>query len=276
MLEGPMAPDPGSSAVPPVALCLGGWDASGGAGLVRDLLTVASFGLHPMAIATAETLQNGEQCSEVGPPATPPALHVRNLRPHLAGGPWGVKVGLLALTDSWLLDLLEALEALEPVARIWDPVRGPSVGEAVHDARAYRRLAERLLRPGGWVVAPNRLEAAFLAGLPLASPPGALAAPWLAFGAEAVWLKGGHAAADSVEDFWITRGETQTLGASPRLAGERRGTGCAVASAWLACRLLGQGAEDAARSAASWLRGQWPSGFRPGGVGRPVLPPGRV
>lgn len=271
-----MLPDPGLVASPPVALCLGGWDASGGAGLARDLLTVASFGLHPMAIPTAETLQNGLQCSEVGPPATGPALHLHHLKPHLEGSAWGVKIGLLALPDPWLSDLMESLQALEPGPRIWDPVRGPSVGEPVHDARAYRCLAEKVLRTGGWVVAPNRLEAAFLAGLAPASPPDALAAPWLALGAEAVWLKGGHAEGAQVEDLWTTRSGTRALGSNPRLPGERRGTGCAVASAWLACRLLGQDPVEAARSAAAWLRNQWPSGFRPGGMGRPVLPPGRV
>lgn len=243
---------------------------------MRDLLTVASFGLHPMGIATAETLQNGAQCWEVGPPITAPEVHLRYLRPHLEGNPWGVKIGLLVLPDPWLADLLGSLLALEPAARIWDPVRGPTVGAVVHDARAYRGLAEKILRTGGWVVAPNRLEAAFLAGLAPASPPDALAAPWLALGAEAVWLKGGHVEGTQVEDLWITCGGIQGLGACSRLPGERRGTGCAVGSAWLACRLLGQAPADAARSAAAWLRHQWPSGFRPGGMGRPVLPPGRV
>lgn len=271
-----MLPSRRPAAVPPVALCLGGWDASCGAGLARDLLTVASFGIHPMAVATAETLQNGEACIEVGSPSTPPARHVRYLESHLAGGGWGVKVGLLALPDPWLSDLLEVLVDLEPRVRIWDPVRGPSVGPAVHDARAYRRLAEGILRAGGWVVAPNRLEAAFLAGLPKASSPEALAGPWLDLGAEAVWLKGGHGGGDMVEDFWITGAGILALGASPRLPGERRGTGCAVASAWLACRLLGQDPTGAARAAAAWLRSRWPSGLRPGGVGRPVLPPGEV
>lgn len=271
-----MVPDPGSSTVPPVALCLGGWDPSGGAGLVRDLLTVASFGLHPMAIATAETLQNGAGCYRVGPPATPPAHHLEHLKPHLEVGAWGVKVGLLALPEAWFLDMVEALSSMAPEARIWDPVRGPSLGAAVHDARAYRRLAERLLGADGWVVAPNRPEAAFLAGIHPGADPRALARPWLDLGAAAVWLKGGHAEGNAIEDLWITSEGIQSLGAAVRLPGERRGTGCAVASAWLACRLQGQAPMAAARAAAAWLRNHWMPGFSPGGLGRPMLPPGRT
>ena len=270
-----MRPDAGSIASPPVALCLGGWDASGGAGLVRDLLTVAAFGLHPMAISTAETLQNGEGCQGVSAPLTSPVHHLQLLEPHRAGAVWGAKWGLVSLPEPWLRDLVAAFASMAPRARIWDPVRAPTVGAAVHDAQTYRRLAERVLGAGGWVVAPNRLEAACLAGVGPEAAPEAMARPWLDLGAEAVWLKGGHAEGDRVEDLWITPTETQGLGAHARLPGERRGTGCAVASAWLALRLLGQEPKCAAQGAAAWLRDRWNAGFRPGAIGRPVLPPGR-
>jgi len=171
--------------------------------------------------------------------------------------------------------LLEAVERLQPRACIWDPVRGPSRGAAVHDVEAYRRLAARVLSHGRWVVAPNRLEAACLAGCDPNASVEALAEPWLELGAEAVWLKGGHASGDWIEDLWIRDDGIEPLGGHPRLPGERRGTGCAVASAWLALTLYGRDPIMAAREAAAWLREQWGQGFRPGGVGRPVLPMGR-
>lgn len=259
-----------------MALCLGGWDASGGAGLVRDLLTMAAFGLHPMAISTAETLQNGEGCREAKAPLTDPVQHLRLLEPHLAGEVWGVKLGLTALPEAWLSELLELLRGLVPQARIWDPVRGPTLGAVVHDAKAYRRLAKRVLASGGWVAAPNRLEAASLAGTSSEALPETLASPWLELGAEAVWLKGGHAGGEVIEDLWITGQGVEGLGAHRRLPGERRGTGCAVASAWLALRLLGQPPAASARAASAWLRSQWGEGLSPGGIGRPMLPVGRA
>ena len=131
----------------------------------------------------------------------------------------------------------------------------------------------RELAGGGWVVSPNRGEAAACAGLPpeaiQGADPVALAAPFLEAGAEAVWLKGGHAAGDTVQDLWITAAGVEALAPSPRLAGQRRGTGCTLASAWLALRLRGQAPLPAAELAAAWLRSRWGAAHAPGGVGRP-------
>ncbi len=59
-------------------------DPSGGAGLLRDVMTLAALGVHPMAVCTADTVQNGLACESIRPPADPlPALEA--LAPHLAG-----------------------------------------------------------------------------------------------------------------------------------------------------------------------------------------------
>jgi len=255
----------------PVALCLGGMDPSGGAGLLRDVMTVAALGVHPMAVATAETVQNGLGCLAIHPPHDPrPALAA--LAPHLEGT-WGVKLGLCALDPGVLSELAAALEACGPLARIWDPVLAPTAGVGLHDGRALRAMAGILLGAGPWVVAPNLPEAAALAGLPVTAGPAELAAPLLDMGAAAVWLKGGHGQGDLVEDFWITRDGAASLGAVPRLAGDRRGTGCALASAWLAFRLLGLDGPAAAATAATFLRNAWAGAVRPGGAGRPCFGP---
>jgi hydroxymethylpyrimidine/phosphomethylpyrimidine kinase len=133
-------------------------------------------------------------------------------------------------------------------------------------------MAGVLLGTGGWVVSPNLPEAGALAGA--GADPAALARPFLELGAVAVWLKGGHGDGDTVEDLWITPGRVFSLGRSPRLPGERRGTGCTLASAWLAWRLRGQDGPEAARSAARFLRGRWEPPLRPGGFGRPCFAPG--
>jgi hydroxymethylpyrimidine/phosphomethylpyrimidine kinase len=134
-------------------------------------------------------------------------------------------------------------------------------------------MADLLLGSGPWVVVPNLPEAAALSGLPMEAAPAALARPLLARGAAAVWLKGGHGQGDQVEDFWITEAGALSLGRRPRLPGDRRGTGCTLASAWLAYRLKGLDGPGAAGAASAFLRDRWAPGARPGGAGRPCFAP---
>jgi hydroxymethylpyrimidine/phosphomethylpyrimidine kinase len=130
---------------------------------------------------------------------------------------------------------------------------------------------------GGWVVSPNRGEAAAFAGLPpqaiRSAPADALATPWLEAGAVAVWLKGGHGEGDQVQDVWITREGIQAMDPAPRLPGERRGTGCLLSATWLGLRLQGMSAVEAARHAAHRLRDRWDLAFAPGTVGRAMFGP---
>jgi hydroxymethylpyrimidine/phosphomethylpyrimidine kinase len=251
-------------------------DPSAGAGLLRDVMTLAALGVQPMAICAAETIQNGAACLAIQPPADPlPRLEA--LAPHLAGR-WGVKLGLCALEPGALTALANRLTALGPAARIWDPILAPTAGVGLHTADRLRAMAGLLLGTGDWVVCPNRPEAAALAGdgpeAAAGAPPETLAGPLLDLGAAAVWLKGGHGQGDEVEDFWITRGSVVSLGRARRLPGDRRGTGCTLASAWLAFRLRGLDGPAAAREAASFLRTRWNSAHQPGGFGRPCFAPG--
>ncbi len=255
---------------PPVALLLGGLDPSAGAGVLRDALTVAAHGVQPMVVPTAETLQNGVACLQIGAPGMSPRLRLEALAPHLSGR-WGVKLGLADLDLDELAGLASDLKTLKPEAAIWDPVLAPTAGVGLHDGRALARMADRLLTAFPWVVTPNRLEAAALADLPSDADPVMLARPLLDRGASAVWLKGGHGEGLQVEDLWITREGVTSLGVAPRLDGERRGTGCTLASSWLALRLKGATEIDAAREAAAWLRSRWDHAFTPGDAGRPMF-----
>ncbi len=261
---------------PPVALCLGGMDPSGGAGILRDVLTLAEFGCQPMAVSLAETLQNGLACTRIAAPDLDSSQRLEALAPHLTGR-WGTKLSLCALDAEAFRRLCATLRHLAPPIRIWDPILAPSVGVGLHDGQALRRMAADLLPMGGWVVSPNRGEAAAFAGLPLEAIPTAdpevLARPWLTAGAAAVWLKGGHAGGAGVQDFWITPGHIQPLELAPRLPGERRGTGCLLSAAWLGLRLGGSSELEAARLAARHLRERWERAFAPGSVGRPIFGP---
>lgn len=267
---------PAHASAPPLALSLGGMDPSGGAGLLRDVQTLAELGCQPMAVSLAETLQNGLACMRIEAPTLDPVLRIEALAPHLVGR-WGVKLGLCALEAGVFRRLCATLSHLDPPVRIWDPILAPSAGVGLHDGADLRRLAEHLLPMGGWVVSPNRGEAAAFAGLPpeaiRAAAPEALAGPWLGAGATAVWLKGGHTDGDQIQDFWITRTGSQPLEAAPRLPGARRGTGCLLSATWLGLRLQGLAEVPAAREAAGRLRARWSQAHTPGGLGRPMFAP---
>ncbi|MBK9796449.1 MAG: bifunctional hydroxymethylpyrimidine kinase/phosphomethylpyrimidine kinase [Holophagaceae bacterium] len=261
---------------PPLALCLGGLDPSGGAGILRDALALAELGCQPMAVGLAETLQNGLACTRIERPAVDPVDCIESLAPHLTGR-WGVKLSLCALEGNNFRRLCATLQHLAPPLRIWDPILAPSVGIGLHSGGDLRRMAAELLPMGGWVVSPNRGEAAAFAQMPpeaiLSASPDSLASPWLEAGAAAVWLKGGHGGGDEVQDFWITREGTQPLERAPRLPGERRGTGCLLSATWLGLRLLGQGEVQAAIGSARRLRDRWHLAFSPGAAGRPMFMP---
>ena len=165
------------------------------------------------------------------------------------------------------------LDEQGPLIRIWDPIQAPTAGVALHDGHMLRAMARVVLPGGHWVVAPNRIEAATFGNVSLDAGPLLLAQAFLESGARAVWLKGGHAEGDEIEDFWIDAQGAHSLGAHPRLPGERRGTGCTVASAWLGFRLLGQDDKTAAQSASAWLRDHWERAIAPGLVGRMIFAP---
>lgn len=271
-----MEPNASDFSRAPIALCLGGMDPSGGAGLVRDIVTLGGLGIYPMAVTTAETLQNGIACTHIAPPSLDPVKRLEALGPHLSGA-WGMKLGLCALEETTLKRLAASLQTLAPPVRIWDPILAPSAGVGLHDGADLRRMADILLPMGGWVVSPNRGEAAATADLPpdqiRTAAPRALAEPWLARGARAVWLKGGHTDGDQIQDYWITSETLLPLAPSPRLPGQRRGTGCTLSALWLGFRLLGMAEVEAAEAAAQRLRSQWNRAYAPGQVGRPAFLP---
>ena len=50
-----------------IGLTIAGFDPSGGAGILEDVKTMASFGLHPCAVVTSLTAQNPKKVFSVEP-----------------------------------------------------------------------------------------------------------------------------------------------------------------------------------------------------------------
>lgn len=232
----------------PRVLIIAGSDSSGGAGIVRDVETVTTFGLKAAVAVTAVTAQSDRRVSAVQ--AMEPGLVAAQMEAALESGLVGaVKIGMLA--DAGIVaavsDILEQHPTL-PV--VLDPVLASTSGRTLLERDGMRLMIERLL-PRADLVTPNLPELELLTGWKGVEP--SLQA-LLQFGIRAALIKGGHAndAADGTTigsepllpksnaeictDLLIRPGLAPVAFDAPRLPGTLRGTGCMLASA-IACGL---------------------------------------
>ena len=244
-----------------MALSIAGSDPTGGAGLQLDLQVFALHGVHGMAVPTALTVQattGVKRCLPVFPASAREQLAhlLADLRPH------ALKLGMLA-TDDVLLALADLLEA-SGVPRVLDPVLRASDGSWLLERRAWGNLCERLVR-GAWLVTPNLDEAELLTG---ERDPEAAARAFLAMGAQAALIKGGHAAGPPDDLLATAAGSTWLRG--ERRAHSPHGTGCALSAAIAARAARGEALEDAVRGAKRWLELAIAGAFA-AGKGAPLL-----
>jgi hydroxymethylpyrimidine/phosphomethylpyrimidine kinase len=245
----------------PIALSIAGSDPTGGAGLQLDLQVFALHAVHGMAVPTALTVQattGVKRCLPVFPNVVREQLAflLGDLQPH------ALKLGMLA-TDDVLLAVADVLEA-SAVPRVIDPVLRASDGTWLLERRAWGNLCERLVR-GARLVTPNLDEAELLTG---ERDPQAAADAFLALGAEAVLIKGGHA--DGPPDDLLATAAGSTWLRGTRHPHNPHGTGCALSAAITARLARAESLEDAVRGAKRWLEGAI-AGSVAAGWGRPLL-----
>lgn len=212
-------------------LVIGGSDSSGGAGLVRDVQTLAHLGAAALCAVTAVTAQTNTRVSAVHP--LPPELVQAQIAAALASGRVAaIKVGMLA-TRATVLAVAASVPPRATMPLVLDPVLAASSGGELLDVAGREALLATLL-PRATVITPNIPEAAALLGAPDARSEHELlqqGEALLALGAENVLLKGGHARGAEASDFLLSRGAAPRRFSAPRSAATCRGTGCALASA---------------------------------------------
>jgi hydroxymethylpyrimidine/phosphomethylpyrimidine kinase len=123
----------------------------------------------------------------------------------------------------------------------------------------------RELFPLATVVTPNLDEAALLVGRPLASEADmeTAARQLVERGANAVLLKGGHLAGDTVGDLLLARGGSPAWMRAPRIATPNtHGTGCTLSSAIASYLALGAELPVAVDNARAFVRGALEAGAR--------------
>lgn len=234
-------------------LLIGGSDPSGGAGVLRDALTVHELGGEPRVALSAVTAQSDQafRCSE----ALPPALVRAQIETACATRlPRAVKIGMLG-NAAVVETVLGAFELWGAAPVVLDPVLRSTSGGALLDAGGLEGLRRGLLRRAT-LVTPNLLEAAALLQCRPAEDIAGLqqqAAALGALGAAAVLLKGGHLPGPQAIDVLWQAGSAPQLLSAPRSVGERRGTGCMLASAIAVFLAQGMALAEACAHGKRWL-----------------------
>lgn len=228
-------------------LVVGGSDSSGGAGIARDIETISSIGVRTCLAVTALTVQTHEAVMEIH--HSQPSLVADQMRAALrANTVAAIKIGMLA-TAEIVVAVAGVLRENPQVPAVLDPVLASTSGRALLEAGAIS-VMKRNLMPLCRLVTPNLFELALLVGTELAmDEDGAVrqGRELLAGAAQALLIKGGHAAGPRSADILLRPDQEPIRFDKPRLAVSMRGTGCMLASAIAAHLAKASPLEDSVR-----------------------------
>lgn len=237
----------------PVALTIAGSDSGGGAGIQADLKTFSALGVFGCSAVTAVTAQNtrGVQAVETLSPAIVAAQIDAVLADIRVDA---IKIGMVSAVPV-IRAVAERLRAHGRRAVV-DPVMVATSGDRLLAEDALAALREELL-PLALVATPNLPEAALLLGEPMAEGETAMRAQGAAiraFGADAVLVKGGHAAGRDAVDVLVREDGSRRF-ALPRLeTANDHGTGCTLAAAVAALLARGEELDAAVEGAKRYLQ----------------------
>lgn len=244
----------------PRVLSIAGSDSGGGAGIQADLKTFAALGCYGMTAITALTAQNTLGVRSIH------SVPTQILRDQIDAvvediGVDAVKIGMLHSAET-VRCVADALRRHQLGRVVLDPVMISTSGAKLIDDAAIDVIVRELF-PLADVVTPNLDEAALLAGQALKSEADmeAAARRLLERGANAVLVKGGHLAGDTVSDLLLARGAQPLWMRAPRIASPNtHGTGCTLSSAIASRLALGDALPQAVERAREFVRGALAAG----------------
>lgn len=215
----------------PHVLIVAGSDSSGGAGIARDIETIAAYGLRSCTAITAVTVQTHEKAGEIvciDPSHIGAQIRAARRANHITA----IKIGMLG-TSGAVRAVSEVLAEFGEIPVVLDPVLTSSSGKPLLENGAIELLNNSLV-PLCTLLTPNLEELAILSGLEradCAETASQQAGMLLQSGCRAVLAKGGHAKGSNAIDILYRRGETPVRFETPRIPGTLRGTGCMLSSA---------------------------------------------
>jgi hydroxymethylpyrimidine/phosphomethylpyrimidine kinase len=236
-------------------LIVAGSDSSGGAGIQADVKTVTALGGYASTAITALTAQ--DTLAVHGIAAVDPEFVDLQMRVVLEDvGTDAVKTGMLH--SRWVIEAvvrrLRTLSRSIPI--VVDPVLVSGSGAPLLDQEGRKALVKHLL-PAATLLTPNAPEAAALTGVEVDGFEGMAHAAdrLLLMGPEAVLIKGGHVAGDTVLDLLRTADGLERRFESPRIHGRpMHGTGCTLSSAIAVGLAEGMTLEGAIQKARDYVR----------------------
>jgi hydroxymethylpyrimidine/phosphomethylpyrimidine kinase len=239
----------------PRLLSIAGSDSGGGAGIQADLKTFAALGCYGTTAITALTAQNTLGVRSIH--AVPSAILADQIDAVAEDiGIDAVKIGMLHSAET-VRTVASALRRHALKTVVLDPVMIATSGAVLIDQEAIAVLVYELF-PLATLVTPNLDEAALLVGRPLATEADmeGAARQLLEMGANAVLVKGGHLAGDTVGDLVLLRGQAPHWMRAARIAtANTHGTGCTLSSAVAAQLALGMSLVEAVEAARDFIRG---------------------
>lgn len=233
-------------------LVVAGSDSSGGAGVARDIRVLTDCGVDALCAITAVTAQTNAKTGSIH--HVPAALVREQIATAFATRTINaIKIGMLGTAATVEAVASNLPDSMPPL--VIDPVLVASSGGVLLDSDGVRAMRHFLL-PRTTLFTPNIPEAAALLNESEADDVTTMieqAQRLLNLGPRAVLLKGGHANGAEVIDVLVRDDGDSLILASPRSTLQRRGTGCAFASAAAAAFARGAEVNDACRAAKRYM-----------------------
>lgn len=247
----------------PHVLVVAGSDSSGGAGIVRDIETLAAFGVKASVAVTAVTVQTHHDVQHVD--AIPPERVAQQMRAALkANHVDAIKIGMLA-TAATITAVASVLTDHPDIPVVLDPVLASTSGGVLLAPSAKASLHRLFLQCA--LITPNLPELSYLTASAGGEPTEdaiAQARRLVVAGTHAVLVKGGHGDGLESVDILVQAGNAVERFAAPRLAASMRGTGCMLASAIAARLAFGDNLVTAVSAAKAFVHDRLTdSGHRP-------------
>ena len=237
------------------ALSIAGSDPSGGAGIQADLKSFAANHVYGMSVVTALTAQNTRGVTGIHlAPITFITAQIDAIFDDIRVD--AVKIGMAATAET-AIAIATALRG-KPISNIvLDPVMVAKGGAPLLEPDAVDAVRRHLL-PLATVLTPNLPEAATLLGQSEAQSRDAMKAQGLAllaYGPQAVFIKGGHFSAGGCPDLLVTATSCEWFEAERIDTLNTHGTGCSLSSALAAGLANGKSVEAAAYQAKAYVTG---------------------
>ena len=237
----------------PIALTIAGSDSSGGAGIEADLKTFSALGVYGATVITALTAQNTKEVRAIhSVPAGFVAAQIDAVFSDLRVN--AVKIGML-----WQAEVIETVAAAlgrwDQGNVVLDPVLVATSGDRLLAPSALE-LLKRALFPRARLLTPNLLEAAALLDASVAQSEEDMREQGerlLAFGPQAVLMKGGHGAGAQSLDLLIEPHDCMRLVADRITTRNSHGTGCTLSAAIAAGLAKGLDLAEAVRRAKEFV-----------------------